>query len=379
MNPGGGLDATVEVTRGDFRLRADVGIPPGGVLAVLGPNGSGKSTLLECIAGLRHPHGGSVTLGDRTLTDVARGVHIPPHRRGIGVLGQAPLLFPHCTAQDNVAFGPRARGAGRAAARKVAREWMERLAVAELAARKPHQLSGGQAQRVALARTLADEPGLVLLDEPLAALDADAGPAMRAVLGRVLRDGDAARCGLLVTHDPLDALTLADSVIVLSDGAVVERGATREVLAAPRTPFTARIAGLNLVTGRAVAGGLRTVDGAVLSAASCDGVPVGSPAVAVFPPGNVAVHPGHPAQGRGAGNHSNSGSAVVESLEPHGSVVRVRIGVPHDSPEHAWVAGLTADVAPAAVAELGLEPGHPVEVAVPADAVGVHEAFTGRS
>ncbi|MBA0127701.1 ABC transporter ATP-binding protein [Haloechinothrix sp. YIM 98757] len=373
------MRATVDITRGDFRLRADVGIPPGGVLAVLGPNGSGKSTLLECIAGLRHPHGGSVSLGERTLTDVARGVHIPPHRRGVGVLGQAPLLFPHCTVQDNVAFGPRARGAGRAAARKVAREWMERLAVAELAAHKPHQLSGGQAQRVALARTLADEPGLVLLDEPLAALDADAGPAMRAVLGRVLRDGDPARCGLLVTHDPLDALTLADSVIVLSGGAVVEQGATREVLAAPRTSFTARIAGLNLVTGRAVADGLRTVDGAVLSAARCDGVRAGAPAVAVFPPGNVTVYPGHTAGVVRAGNHRNTGSAVVESLEPHGPVVRLRIAAPRSGPEHGWVAGLTADVATAAVAELGLEPGQEVEVAVPAEAIGVHEAFTGQS
>ena len=254
------------------------------MLAVLGPNGSGKSTLLDVLAGLLRPDAGHVRVGGRTLTDA--GVHVPPHRRGVGLLAQQPLLFPHLTALANVAFGPRAQGVSRRAATARARELLDAVDVAGLADRRPAQLSGGQQQRVALARALAAGPDLLLLDEPLAALDVDTMPAMRALLRRTIRD--SGRTAVLVTHAALDALVLADRVVVLSDGVVVEEGPTREVLARPRSPFAARIAGLDLVPGTACPEGLKTADGFVV-AGHAEGTVVGEPAVAVFPPAAVAV------------------------------------------------------------------------------------------
>ena len=190
---------------------------------------------------------------------------MPPHRRGVGLLAQQPLLFPHLSALANVAFGPRAQGVSRRAATARARELLAAVDAGALADRRPAQLSGGQQQRVALARALAAGPGLLLLDEPLAALDVDATPAMRALLRRTVRDGN--RTAVLVTHAALDALVLADRVVVLTAGRVVEEGPVREVLARPRSPFAARIAGLDLVPGTACAEGLKTADGFVVAGA----------------------------------------------------------------------------------------------------------------
>lgn len=231
-----GLCAELRLRRGDFELAVDLEVPPGGVLALLGPNGSGKSTLLDCLAGLVRPQRASIVLGGRALDG------LPPHARTVGLLSQDPLLFPHLSVLENVAFAPRSEGVARAEARRAALHWLSEVDAGALADRKPAQLSGGQAQRVAVARALASRPELLLLDEPLAALDVDAAPAMRALLRRVLRAGDSARAALLVTHDPLDALELADEVLVLADGKVVERGPSRAVLTSPRTAFTASLA-----------------------------------------------------------------------------------------------------------------------------------------
>ncbi|MBK1785379.1 sulfate/molybdate ABC transporter ATP-binding protein [Prauserella cavernicola] len=359
------LHAELELTRGSFSLSAEFDVPPGTVLAVLGPNGSGKSTLLGCLAGLFVPDDGVVTLGERTLTRTPR-LLVQPHDRGVGLLAQDALLFPHLSVVDNVAFAPRSRGASRVASREAARHWLSEVDAAELADRKPAQLSGGQAQRVAIARALAGEPDLLLLDEPLAALDVDAAPAIRGLLRRVLRAAGNQRATVLVTHDPLDALALADHVLVLSRGRVVERGLTRDVLSAPRTPFTARIAGLNLVVGVAEEQGLRTAGGFISGIPAPD-VAAGEPAVAVFSPGSVAVYP----EGEhSAGSPRNTVAAVVGALEPHGAVVRLRT-VDGDG----WAEGLAADLTPAAVAELALEPGTPVRLAVKAAAVAIHPAF----
>ncbi|MDV6014376.1 ATP-binding cassette domain-containing protein [Haloechinothrix sp. LS1_15] len=375
-----GLTAEVRVRRDGFTLSAQVEAEQGEVIAVFGPNGAGKSTLLDCVAGLRRPQYGTVRLGGRTLTDCHAGVHVPPHARGVGLLGQQPLLFPHLSVLGNVEFGPRACGAGKRAARRVADEWLERLDLATLADRKPARLSGGQAQRVALARALARSPELLLLDEPLAALDAETAPAMRSLLREVLRHDGSRTCALLVTHDPLDALALADRIIVLERGAVVERGRTGEALAAPRTGFTARIAGLNLVTGHAVDGGLRTLPGTMLAGMHAPDAVRAQPAVAVFAPSAVVVYRGAcRADGRVpevVGSQRNLANALVGAVEPHGSVVRVRLAAHPDHPEHAWVAGIAADLTPTAVAELGLEPGRAVGVAVKATAVEVHPAVT---
>ena len=370
MTPG--LDAHVVVRRATFTLDVEVVLAPGEVLAVVGPNGAGKSTLLAVLAGLLRPDGGYVRIGEHTVT--GDGVHVPPHRRGVGLLAQQALLFPHLNALRNVAFGPRAHGVPRRLAEERARELLAAVDVAELADRRPAQLSGGQQQRVALARALAPEPGLLLLDEPLAALDVDAAPAMRSLLRRVLRHGRTGTAGqtaLLVTHDVLDALVLADRVLVLTAGREVESGPTREVLARPRTPFTARIAGLNLVAGRRCPQGLCTPDGVVVSGLA-DPLDEGEPAVAVFPPSAVAVFREEP-----HGSPRNVFPVRLAAIEPRGDVVRLRaaarpVGPPGRPGAPATGSGLAADVTPAAVADLAAEPGADMWFAVKATEVAIH-------
>jgi molybdate transport system ATP-binding protein len=358
-----GLSARVTTRRGGFTLDVDVAVEPGEVVAVLGPNGSGKSTLLGTLAGLFAPESATVTLAERVLTDTTAGVTVPVHRRRVGLLSQQALLFPHLSARDNVAFGPRCAGRGRRAAAAVADRWLAEMGVAELADRRPAELSGGQAQRVAIARALAVEPDLLLLDEPFAALDVDAAPAVRAVLRRVVRD--VGQTVLVVTHDVLDAVVLADRLVVLADGEVVEQGPTAEVLARPRSGFAARIAGLGLVSGTACAGGLKASDGTLVSGAASEPVEEGEPAVAVFAPRSVAVHRDRP-----GGSPRNVLPVRLAAMEPQGEVVRLRAGATERGP--AWVDGLAADVTPAAVAELGVEPGDELWFAVKAAEVAVH-------
>ncbi|MFP5069505.1 sulfate/molybdate ABC transporter ATP-binding protein [Pseudonocardia nantongensis] len=361
--PDGGVQLTAALHRDGFGLELDLAVAPGEVLAVLGPNGAGKSTLLGILSGLLRPDSGRLTVGGRTLLDTGAGAFTVPHRRGVGLLAQEPLLFPHLSALANVAFGPRARGTPRAAAEDRARTLLDEVGVGALAGRRPSQLSGGQQQRVALARALAPQPGLLLLDEPLAALDVDATPAMRSLLRRVIADGK--QTALLVTHDALDALVLADRVIVLERGRVVEQGPAREVLARPRSAFSARIAGLDLVPGVAApGGGVRTADGVELYGHAVEVAP-GEPAVAVFPPSAVSVHARRP-----EGSPRNVFPVRVAALEPRGDTVRLRAGKADDGPD--WVEGLAADVTPAAIAELAVEPGHEVWFAVKATEVAVH-------
>jgi len=357
------MRARIDARRGGFRLDVDIEAEAGEVLAVLGPNGAGKSTLLDVLAGLLRPDTGRLVVGDRTLDDTGRRTHVPPARRRVGLLSQDPLLFPHLTALGNVAFGPRALGTPRRRAEELARTWLSEVDAAELADRRPRQLSGGQAQRVALARALATDPALLLLDEPFAALDVDAAPALRGLVRRVLRAGE--RQVVLVTHDPLDALVLADRVLVLDAGRIIEQGPTRTVLSTPRTAFTARIAGLGLVAGHACRNGLRTADGTVVMGTRGEPVEDGEPAVAVFRPAAVAVHLAPP-----EGSPRNVFAARVAALEPHGDVVRVRVLAAHA--EREWVTGLTADLTMAAVADLALAPGDEIQLAVKATEVAVY-------
>ncbi|SEP27686.1 sulfate/molybdate ABC transporter ATP-binding protein [Amycolatopsis saalfeldensis] len=357
------LSVRLSLSRGSFDLDVDFTVPDGSVLALLGPNGSGKSTVLGCLAGLVQAGTADIRLDGRMLA--GDGVDLPPHARGIGLLSQDALLFPHLSALDNVAFAPRSAGSGRARSREVATRWLAEVDAAEFAGRRPGRLSGGQQQRVAIARALAASPSLLLLDEPFAALDVDSAPAIRGLLRRVLRTGPTT---VLVTHDPLDALALADHVAVLAEGRIVERGPTREVLAAPRTPFTARIAGLNLVAGTASADGIRTAGGALVAGLLSPDAVVGEPAVAVFEPSSVAILPSGDEH---RGSPRNTAEAVVATLEPHGPVIRVRLA------GAGWAGGLSADLTPAAVAELALEPETPVTLSVKAAAVAVHPAAPG--
>ncbi|MGJ9403708.1 sulfate/molybdate ABC transporter ATP-binding protein [Arthrobacter sp. KK5.5] len=347
-----------------FRLRAAVeargfdvslDVAPGETVAILGPNGAGKSTLLAVAAGLLRPDAGRASIGDRVLFDVGNGADrwVPPHARGTALLAQEPLLFPHLSALDNVAFGPRSAGASRAAARETAERWLGEVDAEDLAGRRPGALSGGQAQRVAVARALAADPELLLLDEPMAALDLHAAPLLRRLLKRVL----AGRRAVIVTHDILDALMLADRVVVLENGRVAEEGPTRAVLERPRSRFAAGLAGLNLIAGTLGREGVATADGRVVAGHHDDTVRPGDDAVAVFPPSAVSVFlvPEH-------GSPRNAFGVRITDLEPHGDQIRVRAG------------GLAADITPAASADLGLAPGMDVHFVVKSAAVAIYPA-----
>jgi molybdate transport system ATP-binding protein len=365
-----GLDAAVTVARPGFTLDVALVAAPGEVLAVLGPNGAGKSTLLDVLAGLVRPDAGHVRVGGMTLTDAAAHVHVPPHRRGVGLLAQQALLFPHLSALANVAFGPRAQGVPRRAAEARARSLLDAVDAEALADRRPAQLSGGQQQRVGLARALAAGPGLLLLDEPLAALDVDSTPAIRALLGRTIRGSTVhggGRTAVLVTHSALDALVLADRVVVLADGRVVEQGPTRDVLSRPRSAFAARIAGLDLVSGTACTDGLRTADGLVVAGHAEEAVP-GEPAVAVFPPAAVAVFVERP-----HGSPRNVVPVRLAAVEPHADLVRLRAAARDSGP--AWADGLAADVTPGALVDLPVEPGAELWFAVKATEVAIHPSL----
>ena len=324
----------------------------GETLAVLGPNGSGKSTALGVVAGLVRPDSGLVRLEGRVLTDSTAGVSVPPHARRTALLGQEPLLFPHLDALENVAFGPRSAGTPRPAARAAAQRWLDEVGVGELAGRRPGQLSGGQAQRVAVARALAAEPALLLLDEPMAALDVAVLPALRQTLRRVL----AGRTAVVVTHDPLDALLLADRVVVLAEGRVVEQGLSAEVLSRPRSAFAARLAGLNLVAGTWRDGSVEGADGLRVHGLVTGESPAsGSGAVATFRPAAVAVFR-EPVQG----SPRNAFEVEITEIEPLAQLIRVHAGPLH------------ADVTVQAAAELGLEPGLVVTFSVKATDVAVY-------
>jgi molybdate transport system ATP-binding protein len=227
------LRADIAVERGGFRLDVAFSAPSGEILALVGPNGAGKSTVLAAIAGLVPLSRGEIVLDDRLLERVATGVRLPPQARQVGVLFQGLALFDHLDALDNVAYGLRARGVAKQGARARALEWLERFGVAELAGRKPRELSGGQAQRVALARALIVEPQMLLLDEPLAALDAQTVIEVREILRATLRA--FAGVSLIVTHELSDALALADHLVALEGGKLVQQGSPREIIAAPAT------------------------------------------------------------------------------------------------------------------------------------------------
>ncbi|HYP43954.1 MAG TPA: ATP-binding cassette domain-containing protein [Propionibacteriaceae bacterium] len=341
------------------QLDVELEVADGERVAILGPNGAGKSSVLAVLAGLVRPDRGRAVLDGRVLFDVAgrRGSWLPPHDRGVALMAQDPLLFPHLSVADNVAFGPRSRGSRRQLSRRVARDWLDSVDALDLADSRPGQLSGGQAQRVAIARALAGDPRLVLLDEPMSALDVGAAPLLRQVLRRVL----ASRAAVIVTHDLLDALILADRVVVLDSGRVAEIGPTAQVLRHPRTTFTARIAGLNLVTGTATERGVRR-DGLVLEGIPRTPLVPGEPAVAVFAPSAVSVFPSPP-----YGSPRNTLAVTITELEPREDQMRVRA-----------VTGsgqlLSADVTLPVVAELGLEPGVAVYFSLKANAVTVYPA-----
>ncbi|MET8151350.1 ABC transporter ATP-binding protein [Actinoplanes sp. NPDC049668] len=340
------LDAHLVVDRGTFRLDIELRIAAGEVVALLGPNGAGKTTALRALAGLEALTAGHVRLAGHDLDRPDTRRWTPTERRPIGVVFQDYLLFPHLTALDNVAFGPRRHGTDRRRAREQAADWLARVGLTEHAARKPRQLSGGQAQRVALARALAVHPALLLLDEPLAALDARTRLDTRAELHRHLAEHPGAT--LLVTHDPLDALVLADRLVIIENGRLVQEGDAATITARPRTDYVARLVGLNLYRGHADGHTVRVGDGFTLTTTDrLDG-----DAFVAFPPTAVALHPHRP-----EGSPRNTWPATITGVQRHGDNLRVQLDGPII---------VAADITPAAAAHLHIAPGQTVWAAVKA-------------
>jgi molybdate transport system ATP-binding protein len=344
------LTASVRVRRGRLDLDVDLDVADGEVLAVLGPNGAGKSTLLRVLAGLLAPDEARVVVDGGIWDEPGR--HLAAHRRPLGMVFQDHLLFPHLSVLENVAFGPRTRGMRRHAARASAAEWLTRVGIDELADRRPGQLSGGQAQRAALARALVGDPALLLLDEPLSALDARTRLTVRAELRRHL----AAYRGstVLVTHDPVDAMALADRVVVVEDGAVVQAGTPVDVSRHPRTDYVARLVGLSLLPGVAEGRTVRLDSGGVVAVAD----DASGPVFAAVRPESVALYLSRP-----DGSPRNVWPARLAGATPHGATVRCEL-----DGEVPLVADVTAD----AFAELGLAPGAPVWAVVKASEVAVY-------
>ncbi|MCP9986551.1 ABC transporter permease [Streptomyces sudanensis] len=337
---------------GATAVRLDV--PAGTTVAVVGPNGAGKSTLLRALLGLT-PRATATTLrlGGPELAG------LPPHRRGIAWVPQDGALFPHLTALANTAYGPRVRGVPRRRARREAREWLERLGVGHLAHRRPGELSGGQAQRVALARALAARPRLLLLDEPLAALDQTARARVRHALRRHLA-GFPGVC-LIVTHDPVEAVSLADRVLVLEEGRPVQYAEPAEVARHPRSPWVARMLGRNAWPGTVRGGGLDTADGARLVTAADPAPADGSAALAVVAPEAVSLHRARP-----SGSPRNVWRGTVRELTAHGARLRVLVAGAPGAPSD-----VVAEVTPAAAADLGLAEGSGVWLSVKATEITV--------
>jgi molybdate transport system ATP-binding protein len=339
---GGGLIVDAEVRRGSFALTAGFTAPPGQVLGLLGPNGAGKSTLLSAVAGLIPLSAGRIALAGQVMDDAGTGTFIEASGRPVGFVFQNYRLFPHLTVAGNVAFSPRARGQGRRAARSAASHWLGRLGLADLAGRKPSQLSGGQAQRVALARALAGQPRLLLLDEPLSALDAGARLDVQAELKRHLSEFTGP-C-LLVTHDPLEALVLADQLIVLEGGRIVQEGTPAQIARQPATGYVAKLVGLNLYAGRADGSRVALTGGGHFTVP--DRGQHGDVLVAVRPSA-VVVSTERPQHG----SARNTWAATVAGL----TLLADRVRLDLDGQPSALV-----DVTPAAVAELSLRPGSQV-------------------
>jgi len=344
------------VERGAFRLDVEFTAGPGEVLGLLGPNGAGKTTLLRALSGLTPLTTGRIELNDKRLDDVASGEFVAAEHRPVGMVFQNYRLFPHLSVRENIAFAPRSRGRGRRASRQVADSWVDRLGLGELASRRPVQLSGGQAQRVALARALAADPALLLLDEPLAALDARTRLEVRAELRSHLAEFPGPT--LLITHDPLEAMVMTDRLLVIEDGRIVQRGTPTEVARRPATQYIARLVGLNLYAG--------TRDGATV------GLDVGGTMTPTAQP-------------------QSQGARVLVAIRP--TAIALHTTKPdHASPRNVWagtVAGMElltdrvrievtgapsalVDIAPGAVHELNLAAGTGVWLSAKATDIDIY-------
>ncbi len=335
------LHADLIVDRGDrFTLELAFTAERGETIGLLGPNGAGKSTALRTLAGLLQLSSGRIELDGQVLDDAESGQFVPPERRPAGVVFQDYLLFPHLSALENVAFGLRARGMDRRHAREQADGWLRRVGLGDHARARPRALSGGQAQRVALARALVTDPRLLLLDEPLAALDASTRIEVRSELRHHLADYPGTT--VLVTHDPLDAMVLADRLLVLEGGRVVQHGTPTDIAQHPRTAYVAQLVGVNLHRGTSRGTDVELDAGGTLTTATrCDG-----DVLLAFPPTAVSLYRNRP-----NGSPRNTWPVRVSGLEGRGAITRVQLTGNPD---------VLADITPAAVVDLDLTTGTPL-------------------
>ena len=346
------LSATATVALGTFVLDVDLQPTSGETLAVLGPNGAGKSTLLRALAGLTPLDAGRIELDDVVLDDPAGGVFVAPQDRPVGVVFQEHLLFPSMSVLDNVAFGLRCRKVPAAEARRRAVALLERVGLEDRGGDRPGQLSGGQSQRVALARALAIEPALLLLDEPLAALDVTTRTEIRRGLRQQLTGIGGTR--ILITHDPLDAFALADRVVILEDGRITQAGTLAEVTRRPRTRYVADLLGVNLYEGDADGTVIRLAGGHQLVGSDS----VAGPVFVVVHPQAVSLYTAQP-----AGSPRNVWRGTIDQLDLERD--RARLSVSGPMP-------IVAEVTTAAVVDLGVSPGEDIWVSVKATEIQVY-------
>jgi molybdate transport system ATP-binding protein len=345
------LDAAIDAQIGSLHLDVSLAVQPGELLALLGPNGAGKTTALRCVAGLTALRAGRIVLDGHVLDEPATNTFVEPERRPIGFVFQQHLLFEHMSVLDNVAYGLRARKLPT----RAAGEWLERVGLSEYASVRPRALSGGQAQRIALARALAPNPRVLLLDEPLAALDASTRSEVRRALRQHLGDFDGIR--LLVTHDPVDAFTLADRVAIVEAGRIVQAGAISDVTAHPRTRYVAELVGVNLITGTVADGVLTTADGAAVVIA--DAAP--GPSFAVIRPHSITLALAATA----ATSQRNVWTGTISDIDRLGD--RARVSLVGELP-------LVAEITNAALADLALRSGDHVVASAKATDIEIYPA-----
>jgi molybdate transport system ATP-binding protein len=349
------LRADVQLRRGALDLSVDIEVRPGEVLALLGPNGAGKSTLLRCLAGLAAVDAGRITIDSKAVDAPAVAAFVEPEDRSVGFVFQNYVLFEQLTIVENVAFGLRASGTPKARALATAYDWLKRVGLAELAAVRPKALSGGQAQRVALVRALATSPRVLLLDEPLAALDVGTRATVRRDLHRHLESFEG--MAILVTHDPVDAYALADRVAILDAGRIVQIGTLAEVTARPRSRYVADLVGVNLVSGNVSEGVLVTSSGARVVIADA---PAG-PSLAIIRPHSISLVRDHP-EGSSA---RNVWAGTVAEIDRLGERARVSID---------GLLPLTAEITVAALEAMQLRSGDDLFATVKATDIEVYPA-----
>ncbi len=344
---------------GAFSLEVEASVAKRTILVLVGESGSGKTTVLRLLAGLMRPDGGRIEMDGQTWFDGDRGTFVPARDRAVGYVAQDYALFPHLTAAENVAFGLRAVGMGRAEiARRVARA-LDRLKIAPLAGRRPAELSGGQQQRTAIARAMVLEPPLLLLDEPLSALDVQTRRSIRGELRRLLTGLPCTT--VYVTHQPAEALVFGDTIAVLEAGHVSQCGTRDDLMRKPRSPFAAEFLGLNLlrgtVVGREESGLARVrVRGGDVFVPKCEGEEL-----------TMTVHPREItlALERPIGSARNVFEGEIDEVlpePPSGELVRISL---------ATAPPLVAEVTRESVAALALEPGRRVFASVKAAAVSI--------